>query len=40
MANLMFGYAVCTYCSLRVSGSENSNGPENVSPVQLPPPPT
>ena len=31
----MFGYVDCTYCSLRDSGSENSNGPENVPLVQL-----
>ena len=40
IANLMFENVDCTYGSLRTSGSENSEGPWNVSPVQLVPPPT
>ena len=40
MANLMFGNVDWTYCSLRASGSDISEGPANVSPVQPLPPPT
>src|SRR5687767_12855085 len=34
LTNLMFRNVVCTHDSLRVSGSENSNGPEKLPFVQ------
>ena len=35
IANLIFGNVSTTQCSLRISGSEASDGPENVSLVQV-----
>jgi hypothetical protein len=35
IANLMFGNVSATQCSSRISGSDISDGPENVSPEQL-----
>ena len=33
--NLMFVNVSTIQCSLRISGSDSSDGPENVSPEQL-----